>query len=142
MLTLEECQELIEREHEWETSKLYRPIEESLILRTFKEAPVSVLVEHHPEILKEIITKYEVGEFCSWHRDSAWNDVKQGYHACAVWITPLNDDYEGGDLYFNNAPAEQEVGKTIKHSTRSPHQITEVTKGTRYSLVSWVFRKA
>ena len=141
MLTLEECQELIGRSHEWETSKLYRPTEESLVLRTFKEAPVSVLAEHYPEILKEVITKYEVGDFCFWHRDSGWKEVKQGYHACEVWITPLNDDYEGGDVHFNDELVKQEVGKTIKQNNRDPHQVTEVTKGTRHSLVSWVFRK-
>jgi predicted 2-oxoglutarate/Fe(II)-dependent dioxygenase YbiX len=103
---------------------------------------VSVLAEKHPEILKEVITKYEVGDFCSLHRDNSWRFEREGFRAYAVWITPLNDDYEGGDLYFNHELVEQVVGQTIKNDRRIRHEITEVTKGTRHSLVSWVFRKA
>ena len=142
MITLEECKKLVEREHEWETSKLYRPIEESLTLRTFKEAPITVLANNHSEILKEVITRYEVGDFCSVHKDASWKHVREGYKAYAVWITPLNSDYEGGELYVNDEVIKQVVGESIKFDRRIRHSVSEVTKGTRYSLVSWLFLKA
>ena len=146
ILTLEECQALIELEHEWKISTLFRTdnslvYENSYEKRTFNEAPVVVFGKQYPLILKEVITKYEVGDFCSLHKDNSWRHEHPGYQAYAVWITPLNDGYEGGDLYFNNELVEQIVGQPVKNDRRIRHEITEVTKGTRYSLVSWIFRK-
>ena len=61
-------------------------------------------------------------------------------------IINLNDDYEGGDLVFTDQK-EQEV-KRLKLSKGSivffpsnfiyPHGIQPITKGTRYSIVSWL----
>ena len=149
MLSLEECKNLIDEEYNWETSVVWYgygddalvPRTDTLLKRTFKETPVSVLAKEYPMILKEVITKYEVGDFCSLHKDNNWTSQYPGYSAYGVWITPLNDGYEGGDLYFNNKLVEQVVGQPIKNSRRIRHEITEVTKGTRYSLVSWVFNE-
>jgi len=142
-LTLEECQALVDAEYEWEVSPFYnlkgKVREDSLSHRTFKIADVSVMSEHNPQILKEIITKYETGDHCWRHKDSSWPKVRLGWRAFEVWITPLNTGYEGGELYFNDALVEQEVGIPIKRDYQEPHEITKVTKGTRYSLVSWVF---
>jgi hypothetical protein len=145
MLSIEECKELIERDHDWQTSIVWYdpgvPRTDTHLKRTFKEAPVSVYGKENPKIMKEIITKYEVGDFCSLHKDLNWSFEYPGYAAYAVWITPLNDNYEGGELYFAHEPVKQVVGQTIKHSRRIRHEVKEVTKGTRYSLVSWVFRE-
>lgn len=150
ILTQEECQALIDGEYDWKISNVVYDSHGSIredtgVLRTFKEAPVSVRVKEYPMILREIITKYEVGDFCAIHRDNSWAGTREGWKAYAVWITPLNDDYEGGEIHYNTKfgteIVEQIVGHPIKNDRRIRHEITEVTKGTRYSLVSWVFRK-
>lgn len=61
-------------------------------------------------------------------------------------IMNLNDDYEGGDLIFTDQK-DKEI-KKLKLSKRSivffpsnfmyPHSIEPITKGTRYSIVSWL----
>ena len=61
-------------------------------------------------------------------------------------IINLNDDYEGGDLVFTDQK-EKEI-KRLKLSKGSvvffpsnfmyPHGIQPITKGTRYSIVSWL----
>lgn len=141
-LTPEQCQALIEQEHDWEQSYLVgRPKEIAGEHRTFKQATVTLWGEHYPAVLKERITKYETGDFCCKHKDNSWRDVRKNCIAQNVWITPLNDDYEGGELYFNDELIEQQVGVPIKMNRRIPHEVTEVTKGTRYSLVSWEFVK-
>jgi predicted 2-oxoglutarate/Fe(II)-dependent dioxygenase YbiX len=61
-------------------------------------------------------------------------------------IINLNDDYEGGDLIFTDQK-EKEI-KRLKLKKGSivffpsnfmyPHSIESITKGTRYSIVSWL----
>ena len=61
-------------------------------------------------------------------------------------IMNLNDNYEGGDLIFTDQK-EKEI-KRLKLSKGSivffpsdfmyPHSIQPITKGTRYSIVSWL----
>jgi predicted 2-oxoglutarate/Fe(II)-dependent dioxygenase YbiX len=61
-------------------------------------------------------------------------------------IINLNDDYEGGDLVFTDQ--KEEIIKIFKLGKGSiiffpsnfmyPHSIKPITKGTRYSIVSWL----
>lgn len=143
-LTREECQAIIDGNYEWEDSYIIdthgNRREDSPYHRTFKQANIVYWGNHYPAILKERLTKYEEGTFCRRHRDNGWRMIKEGYCSEYVWITPLNDDYEGGDLYFDDKIVEQRVGVPIKMLRMIPHEITEITKGTRYSLVSWTFK--
>ena len=54
-------------------------------------------------------------------------------------------DYEGGVLEFQNPMNTNEIhvvekkqGLMTIFDSRVPHRVTEVTSGTRYSLVGWV----
>lgn len=51
-------------------------------------------------------------------------------------------DYEGGDLrlYFSKNPLvmDKKLGKLIAFPSYTLHEVTPVTKGTRYSLVAWI----
>ena len=61
-------------------------------------------------------------------------------------IINLNDDYEGGDLIFTDQSEKE--NKRLKLGKGSvvffpsnfmyPHGIQPITKGTRYSIVSWL----
>ena len=53
----------------------------------------------------------------------------------------LNDDYEGGELImFEDKKIDTKTGDLIIFPSNFlyPHEITPVTKGVRYSYVSWV----
>lgn len=145
-LSKEECQVLIDTDHDWEVAiLLHRDLtfaskEHSATRRTFKRASVSVFGEIHPSIRKEYITMYETGDFCKLHRDCRWAHEHPGYYAIGVWITPLNDDYEGGDLIVDGEYMESKVGEPIKFDCRLQHEVTTVTSGTRHSLISWIFK--
>mgnify|MGYP003307903561 FL=1 len=58
----------------------------------------------------------------------------------------LNDDYEGGDFQFATYAKEQceiitpeynKQGTVIVFPSDMEHRVLPVTKGTRYSLVTW-----
>tara|TARA_R100000773_G_C4199427_1_gene102438 strand:+ start:461 stop:1033 length:573 start_codon:yes stop_codon:yes gene_type:complete len=58
----------------------------------------------------------------------------------------INDDYEGGDLIMHNSNST-ETEKIEKKKNRCvifpsnhlyPHAVTPVTKGTRYTMVTWI----
>lgn len=61
-------------------------------------------------------------------------------------IINLNEDYEGGDLVFTNQKEEEikrlklEKGSVVFFPSNFlyPHKIQEITKGIRYSIVSWL----
>lgn len=57
-------------------------------------------------------------------------------------LAGLNNDYEGGDLvFFGNKKYKLEAGDIMvfPSSFLYPHRVDEVTNGTRYSCVSWVY---
>ena len=53
-------------------------------------------------------------------------------------------DYEGGEFQFYNGngdpeiPPIQEQGSVLVFDSRMYHRVTPITKGVRYSLVSWI----
>ena len=74
-----------------------------------------------------------------WHLDIGQNSLSRKISASV----PLNgtDDFEGGDLVFNYGKPTKEKqtpGNAIVFPSFALHQVKPVTKGVRYSLVSWV----
>jgi predicted 2-oxoglutarate/Fe(II)-dependent dioxygenase YbiX len=87
------------------------------------------------------LLKYPEKGFYKKHHDSG--DTHRELSA----VVFLNNDYEGGHLQFFNPKTEEiildikpEVGKIVLWPSNFmfPHQATTVTKGTRFSLVSWM----
>ena len=81
----------------------------------------------------------------NWHTDTEF--MKEGYYDRKLSVViQLNDpsDYEGGKFEFNiggeNFSPEgfEKKGSIIVFPSFLKHRVTEVTKGTRNSLVSWI----
>jgi predicted 2-oxoglutarate/Fe(II)-dependent dioxygenase YbiX len=54
----------------------------------------------------------------------------------------LNDEYEGGELtFFDDYKLDLKQGDVVVFPScfLYPHKVNEITKGTRYSLVSWAW---
>ena len=101
------------------------------------------------------ITRYKKGEFYSWHRDgfgdnlSAYNSPGNAYlHGHVRKITMavlLSDKFEGGAFEFASYdkekctihPIEVTQGSAIVFPSYMDHRVTPVTKGIRYSLITW-----
>ena len=87
------------------------------------------------------LLKYSAGGKYEIHTDHYTTSIRH-----LSIIMNLNDDYEGGDLVFTDQK-EKEI-KRLKLSKGSvvffpsnfmyPHGIQPITKGTRYSIVSWL----
>lgn len=83
------------------------------------------------------LLRYKTGGFFKEHTDSYLEQPR----TLAMSIN-LNDDYEGGSLAFFNEEVTINggLGSVIIFPANYmyPHQIMEVTKGTRYAIVTWL----
>jgi len=82
------------------------------------------------------LLKYDVGQFYKQHTDS------YKLHPRSVSCSfALNDDYEGGEFAFFDRELKYQLKKgsviLFPSSFMYPHEIMPVTKGTRYSIVTW-----
>ena len=99
-----------------------------------------------PKMMSSKITqidllKYDIGGKYEIHND---HGTITNRHLSI--IMNLNDDYEGGDLIFvdqkDNEIKRLKLGKGsivfFPSNFMYPHSIQPITKGTRYSIVSWL----
>lgn len=88
--------------------------------------------------------RYNVGTNMKMHCDhihSIFDGSRKGIPTLSV-LALLNDDFEGGNfVMFDNKKVNLSKGDIIIFPSNFmfPHGVTTVTKGTRYSCVSWVF---
>lgn len=79
---------------------------------------------------------YKKGDSFSRHRDIYYENQIHNIGVC------LNDDYEGGDFVFNdNHTLKFNAGDILifPSTFMYAHEVKAITKGTRYSFVSWGF---
>ena len=99
-------------------------------------------------------TKYNKGGFYDWHADGnschfgKYNKYNTNNPNFINKIRKLSmtvnlnkpEDYDGGNLQFDSVPEVEEIraqGSIIIFPSYIYHQVTPVTRGTRYSLVMW-----
>ena len=91
--------------------------------------------------------RYNVGDFYDYHQDSGHSEIDYEKETRKISMTVQlsdPDSYEGGEFYFYNGdkdeeePPIQEQGSIICFDSRMWHRVAPVTKGIRYSLVSWI----
>ena len=102
-------------------------------------------------------TKYEPGQFYTWHsddlpkpyNDKAHSNYKGKIRKISATISLSNsDEYVGGDFEFDlrnnkegrnilNVDEIKTKGSILIFPSFVTHQITPIRKGTRYSLVMW-----
>ena len=90
--------------------------------------------------------EYKSGGFYNWHTDSSLNPAVP-FRKLSITVN-LSDpkDYKGGNFEmksYNGQELKMPVGQLRKRGTVIifpsflSHRVTEVTEGTRYSLVQW-----
>jgi PKHD-type hydroxylase len=89
-------------------------------------------------------TKYEApDEFYAPHTDKAYGGTIRKL-SISVQLSD-SKEYEGGDLLLHSGKEPikmpKDIGKLIVFPSYTLHEVTPVTKGTRYSLVAWVSGK-
>ena len=98
------------------------------------------------------ITRYKKGGFYNFHKDGkndhlAVNEYGYGNVRKLSITVLLNDDYEGGEFQFASYSQEKceiitpefnnKTGSIIVFPSDMEHRVAPVTKGIRYSLVTW-----
>lgn len=82
------------------------------------------------------LLRYETGQFYTQHTDS-FKDRPRAV-SCSF---ALNDDYEGGQFAFFDREISVKAAKgsavLFPSNFMYPHEILPVTKGTRYSIITW-----
>ena len=82
------------------------------------------------------ILRYKEGQFYTQHTDSF--KARPRAVSCSF---ALNDDYEGGEWGFFNrelvVKAPKGAAVLFPSNFMYPHEIMPVTKGTRYSVITW-----
>ena len=88
--------------------------------------------------------RYSSGQIMRQHHDHIHSlfDGKEKGIPILSFILNLNDDYEGADLYFwDDYTINLGKGDIVMFPSLFlfPHGVNEVTKGRRYSAVSWAW---
>ena len=98
------------------------------------------------------ITRYIKDGFYSWHKDGIGshneiynypdNKILHGNVRKLSMSIVLNSNFEGGDFEIAGLPGENKIpkleeGSIIVFPSFMEHRVAPVTKGIRYSLVSW-----
>ena len=82
------------------------------------------------------LLRYETGQFYKEHVDS----FKQHPRAVSCSFA-LNDDFEGGEFAFFGRKFKYNLKKgsaiMFPSNFMYPHEVMPVTKGTRYSIITW-----
>jgi predicted 2-oxoglutarate/Fe(II)-dependent dioxygenase YbiX len=92
----------------------------------------------YTKIIQVSILKYDSGGFYNYHSDHHFRAPRT---LSLIYI--LNDDYEGGNLCFKLEGSEYCIENKSNRviiwpsNFLYPHTVKPVTKGLRYSIVSW-----
>jgi predicted 2-oxoglutarate/Fe(II)-dependent dioxygenase YbiX len=88
--------------------------------------------------------RYQTGTNMKFHHDhihTIFDGEKKGVPILSI-LGLLNNDFEGGDfLMFDSKKVNLSSGDIILFPSNFlyPHAVTTITKGTRYSFISWGF---
>jgi len=104
------------------------------------------------------ITRYNTGDFYKFHTDGRSDNLSTYdmpdnalYHGNVRKLSMsilLNEDFDGGKFQFagyrdgectieNPSPEFKKTGSILIFPSCMEHRVTEVTSGTRYSLIAW-----
>tara|TARA_B100000214_G_scaffold27986_1_gene18276 strand:- start:15 stop:581 length:567 start_codon:yes stop_codon:yes gene_type:complete len=87
--------------------------------------------------------RYNVGTMMRKHYDhihSIFDGKMKGVPIVSI-VGNLNEDYEGSEFHCRDKEIKLKTGDILMFPSNFmyPHEVTECTKGTRYSFVSWAF---
>ena len=88
------------------------------------------------------VTEYPAGGKYDWHEDLGHGLISKRKLSLSVQLSDPAD-YDGGNLEFVNRLERREdfrkQGSIIVFPSYLAHRVTAVTRGTRWSMIAWVF---
>ena len=104
-------------------------------------AKISKRLQYDLQFTDFRLNRYKEGGFMNEHIDSIHHShgQKEGYPHLTALIF-LNDDYEGGEFVICGESLKKEQGSAIVFPSNFmyPHEVKEVTKGKRFSVMTWI----
>lgn len=86
------------------------------------------------------LAKYDTGDFFDWHMDFGAGEISHRKLSLSIQLSDTLE-YEGGDLKImvqgKEETAPRTKGAVIIFPSFVQHRVTEITKGTRASIVGW-----
>jgi PKHD-type hydroxylase len=85
------------------------------------------------------VNEYRENEFIDWHVDIGGQETSTRKISIVVFLSDAKE-YEGGQIKWNPAPAgfPQEQGTVVVFPSYIIHTVEPITKGKRFSLVTWL----
>jgi PKHD-type hydroxylase len=88
------------------------------------------------------VGEYSIGGHYDWHEDESICSRNNFNNQRKISISVLlseSDSYDGGDLLFKgqNEPITRNQGSIIVFPSFIEHKVTPVTRGVRYTAVTW-----
>ena len=108
------------------------------VIKKYREKHEDFVCQRHTDFR---MNKYSEGGFMSRHVDNIHHSHGQEYgYPQASGLLFLNDDYEGGHFHISGLRYETKKGSAIVFPSNFmfPHEVNLITKGTRYSIVTWL----
>jgi len=93
------------------------------------------------------IGQYNLGGHYTWHPDSSGMIVNEENLSRKIsMVLWLNEDFDGGEFqfhkcYINENTIKPSIGTMVFFPSWIVHRVKPVTKGVRYSAVSWLLGK-
>jgi PKHD-type hydroxylase len=126
-------------ENNFESEWIYRRLED--ICRYENSTKFMFELSGFYEYLQYTVYSGDSGDFYKSHRDSGYGMLSIRKLSIVVMLSHPQE-YEGGNLELfiadNYVPMPKEKGSIIIFPSYEWHRVTEVTKGKRRSLVSWI----
>ena len=111
--------------------ELYSVVSKIFVELNKEYSEISISTDSGYELLK-----YEKGGFYAQHTDNCIEIPRT--ISCSLC---LNDDYDGGEFAFFDRKLKHKIKKgsaiVFPSNFMYPHEILPVTKGTRYSIITW-----
>ena len=87
------------------------------------------------------LNKYGKGGFMAEHADNIHHSHNQQYgYPSTSLLYFLNDEYKGGEIVIADTVYKTKRNSAIMFPSNFmfPHYVNKITKGTRYSIVTWI----
>lgn len=110
-------------------------------LKAYADELMPFATIHHASPIR--LNRYNTGTMMRIHSDhihSLFDGHFKGLPAVSL-VANLNDDYEGGEFVICGETLPLKAGDVVVFPScfLYPHEVKEVTAGTRYSFVSWAW---
>ena len=83
------------------------------------------------------LLKYKEGHYFRAHRDNSTDKFRWRFKSLVTQLSK-SSEYEGGELLIKGRPIKKQLGNTVMFDSNNSHEVLELTKGTRYTMVAWL----